>query len=320
MNINRIGVLTSGGDAPGMNAAVRAVVRAGIAEGKEMFVVYDGYKGLVEDKIVKVDRSFVSEIITRGGTIIHSARLPEFKDPEVRKIAVKNLKARGIDALIVIGGDGTYMGAKALTEMGINCIALPGTIDNDIASTDYTIGFDTCLNTISNAVSNLRDTSFSHHRCSVIEVMGRYCGDLAIYSGIACGADLIISSEYQLSVSEIIAKIKRMHENGRSHIIVIVTEKLFDVHKLAKEIEEGANIEAKAEVLGRIQRGGSPSARDRVLAAQLATYAVELLVAGKGGRCVGVRGEDLVDYDIMEALAMKRAEHDDLIHVIEKLR
>ena len=320
MNINRIGVLTSGGDAPGMNAAVRAVVRAGIAEGKEMFVVYDGYKGLVEDKIVKVDRSFVSEIITRGGTIIHSARLPEFKDIEVRKIAVKNLKARGIDALVVIGGDGTYMGAKALTEMGINCIAIPGTIDNDIASTDYTIGFDTCLNTISNAVSNLRDTSFSHHRCSVIEVMGRYCGDLAIYSGIACGADLIISSEYQLSVSEMIAKIKKMHENGRSHIIVIVTEKLFDVHKLAKEIEEGTNIEAKAEVLGRIQRGGSPSARDRVLAAQLATYAVELLVAGKGGRCVGVRGEDLVDYDIMEALAMKRAKHDDLIHVIEKLR
>ena len=212
------------------------------------------------------------------------------------------------------------MGAKALTEMGINCIAVPGTIDNDIASTDYTIGFDTCLNTICNAVSNLRDTSFSHHRCSVIEVMGRYCGDLAIYAGIACGADLTISSDYKLTVEEIIAKTKRMHENGRSHIIIVVTEKLFDVHELAKQIQEGAGIEAKAEVLGRIQRGGSPTARDRVLAAQLATYAVELLVSGKGGRCVGLRGEELVDYDIMEALSMKRASHDDLIRVIEKLR
>lgn len=320
MNINKIGVLTSGGDAPGMNAAVRAIVRAGLAEGKEMYVVYDGYKGLIDKNIVKADRSFVSDIITRGGTIIHSARLPEFKDPEVRKIAVQNLKELGIDALVVIGGDGTYMGAKALTEMGINCIAVPGTIDNDIASTDYTIGFDTCCNTICDAVAKLRDTSFSHHRCSVIEVMGRYCGDLAIFSGIASGADIIISSDYQLTTSEIINKIRKMHENGRSHIIVVVTEKLFNVHNLAKEIEDAAGIETKAEVLGRIQRGGSPSCKDRVLAAQLGTYAVELLVAGKGGRCVGVRGDEVVDYDIMEALSMKRNTHDDLVHVIEKLR
>ncbi len=320
MTINKIGVLTSGGDAPGMNAAVRAVIRAGLSEGKEMYVVYDGYKGLIDDNIQEVDRSFVSEIITRGGTIIHSARLPEFKEEKVRQIAVDNLRKRGIDALVVIGGDGTYMGAKALTAMGINCIAIPGTIDNDIASTDYTIGFDTCLNTICDAVSKLRDTSFSHHRCSVIEVMGRYCGDLAIYAGIACGADLIISSDYKLTAEEIANQIKKMHENGRSHIIVIVTEKIFDVNALAKEIENIAGIEAKSEVLGRIQRGGSPSARDRVLAAQLATYAVELLVAGKGGRCVGVRGDNIVDYDIMEALSMKRTKHDDLIHVIEKLR
>lgn len=320
MTINKIGVLTSGGDAPGMNAAVRAVIRAGLSEGKEMYVVYDGYKGLIDDNIQKVDRSFVSEIITRGGTIIHSARLPEFKEEKVRQIAVDNLRKRGIDALVVIGGDGTYMGAKALTAMGINCIAIPGTIDNDIASTDYTIGFDTCLNTICDAVSKLRDTSFSHHRCSVIEVMGRYCGDLAIYAGIACGADLIISSDYKLTAEEIANQIKKMHENGRSHIIVIVTEKIFDVNALAKEIENIGGIEAKSEVLGRIQRGGSPSARDRVLAAQLATYAVELLVAGKGGRCVGVRGDNIVDYDIMEALSMKRTKHDDLIHVIEKLR
>ena len=320
MEINRIGVLTSGGDAPGMNAAVRAIVRAGLAAGKEMFVVYDGYKGLVENKIMQVDRLFVSEIITRGGTIIHSARLPEFKDPEVRKIAVKNLKERGIDALVVIGGDGSYMGAKALTEMGINCIGLPGTIDNDIASTDFTIGFDTCLNTICEAVDKLRDTSFSHHRCSVIEVMGRYCGDLAIYAGIGCGADLIISSDHPLSKDKAIEQIRKMHESGRMHIIVIITEHICDVHEFAKEIEEKAGIEARAEVLGRIQRGGSPSARDRVLAAEMGVKAIDLLCEGKGGRCVGLRGQELVDYDIMEALSMNRAPQKELLDVIYKLR
>lgn len=320
MDIKRIGVLTSGGDAPGMNAAVRAIVRAGLAAGMETFAVYDGYKGLIDNNIVQVDRSFVSEMIARGGTLIHSARLPEFKDIAVRQIAVNHLKERGIDALVVIGGDGTYMGAKALTEMGINCIALPGTIDNDIASTDFTIGFDTCLNTICEAVDKLRDTSFSHHRCSVIEVMGRYCGDLAIHAGIGCGADIIISSDHPLAKEDAINSINKIHQSGRSHIIVIVTEHLCDVHAFAKEIEKETGIETRAEVLGRIQRGGSPSARDRVLAAEMGVYAVDLLREGKGGRCVGIRGDQLVDYDIMEALAMKRDKNELLLKVIRKLR
>ncbi len=320
MSIKRIGVLTSGGDAPGMNAAIRAIVRAGLAANMETFVVYDGYKGLIDNNIVQVDRSFVSEIITRGGTLIHSARLPEFKDVNVRQIAVNHLKEHGIDALVVIGGDGTYMGAKALTEMGINCIALPGTIDNDIASTDFTIGFDTCLNTICDAVDKLRDTSFSHHRCSVIEVMGRYCGDLAIHSGIGCGADIIISSDHPLTKEDAIASINKMHQSGRSHIIVIITEHLCDVHAFAKEIEKETGVETRAEVLGRVQRGGSPSARDRILAAQMGAYAVDLLREGKGGRCVGIRGDHLVDYDIMEALAMKRNKNESLLKVIQKLR
>ncbi len=320
MEINRIGVLTSGGDAPGMNAAVRAIVRSGIACGKEMYVIYDGYKGLVDDNIKHVDREFVSEIITRGGTIIHSARLPEFKDPEVRQIAIRNLKSHGIEALVVIGGDGTYQGALALTKMGINCIAIPGTIDNDIASSDYTIGFDTCLNTICDAVDKLRDTSFSHHRCSVIEVMGRYCGDLAIYSGIACGADIIISSDHPLSKEDAFQSIRRIHENGRNHIIVIVTEHLCDVKEFAREIEKETGIETRSEVLGRIQRGGSPSAKDRILAAQMGVKAVSLLCEGKGGRCVGIKNDEIVDFDIEEALKMPRQVRPDLLTVIRYLR
>lgn len=320
MEISRIGILTSGGDAPGMNAAVRAIVRSGLACGKEMFVIYDGYKGLIDDNIKQVDRAFVSDIITRGGTLIHSARLPEFKEEEVRKVAVKNLKSHGIQALVVIGGDGTYQGALALTKMGINCIAIPGTIDNDIASSDYTIGFDTCLNTICDAVDKLRDTSFSHHRCSVIEVMGRYCGDLAIYSGIACGADIIISSDHPMSKEEAFKSIRTIHENGRSHIIVIVTEHLYDVKQFAKEIEAATGIETRSEVLGRIQRGGSPSARDRVLAAQLGVHAIELLCEGQGGKCVGIQNDKIVDFDIDEALKMPRTVRDDLLSVIRYLR
>lgn len=317
--INRIGVLTSGGDAPGMNAAVRAIIRAGIKNGKEMFVIYDGYRGLVDGEIQQVDRNFVSDIINRGGTIIRSARLPEFKELEVQKKAVEQLKKHGIDALVVIGGDGTYMGAKKLSNLGINCIAIPGTIDNDIASTDYTIGFDTALNTICDAVSKLRDTSSSHQRCSVIEVMGRYCGDLALFSGIASGADLIISTDHPLSRGESIERIKKMRAEGKRHVIVIITEKLCDVHEFARDIEKQTGYECRAEVLGRIQRGGSPSAFDRVLAAKLGTYAVECLLENKSGRCVGIINNQLTDIDILEALDMKRDTHANIIHIISTL-
>lgn len=317
--MKRVGILTSGGDAPGMNAAVRAVVRAGLYHGLEMFVIYDGYKGLVEGNIQQVDRDFVSDIVNRGGTIIRSARLPEFKEVETRKKGIEQLKKFGIDALVCIGGDGTYQGAKALSNMGINCIALPGTIDNDIASTDFTIGFDTALNTIVEAVDKLRDTSTSHQRCSIVEVMGRYCGDLALFSGIACGADLIVTSDYQLTRSEIIEKLAEMHKNGKRHAMVIITEKLCDVNELAHDIEKESGFECRAEVLGRIQRGGSPTARDRFLAGQMGVRAIELLLEGKGGRCVGLRGSKLVDYDIDDALKMKRDTHTELVDVIHSI-
>lgn len=317
--MKRVGILTSGGDAPGMNAAVRAVVRAGLYHGLEMYVIYDGYKGLVEGNIVRVERDFVSDIINRGGTIIRSARLPEFKEIETRQKGVDQLKKFGIEALVCIGGDGTYQGAKALSNMGINCIALPGTIDNDVASSDFTIGFDTALNTIVDAVGKLRDTSSSHQRCSVIEVMGRYCGDLALYSGIACGADLIVTSDHPLTRTQIIEKLTEKHNESKRHAIVIITEKLCDVHELARDIEHYSGYECRAEVLGRIQRGGTPTARDRILAGRMGVKAIELLIEGKGGRCIGLRGMDLVDYDIDDALKMERDIHKDLIKVISSI-
>jgi len=318
--VKRIGVLTSGGDSPGMNAAIRAIVRAGLKYGKEMFVIYNGYKGLVEGQIEQVDRSFVSSIINLGGTILRSARLPEFADVIVRQKGVDQLRKHGIDALVVIGGDGTYMGAKKLSEMGINCIGLPGTIDNDIACTDYTIGFDTCLNTILNAVDKLRDTTSSHQRCSIIEVMGNRSGDLALFSGIACGAELIVSSDHLIPKKEIMDAMQAQKKSAKQHAMIIVSEKLFDVQELAREIEREVGFEARAEVLGRIQRGGSPSAFDRILASRMGAYAIDCLMEGKSGRCIAIVGSDIVDYDIYEALAMQRNPHTHLLKVIDTLK
>ena len=318
--INRIGVLTSGGDSPGMNAAIRAIVRAGIKHGKEMYFIYDGYRGLVEGNIERVDRTSVANIITWGGTVIRSARLPEFADLEVRKKGVEQLRKFGIDALVVIGGDGTYMGAKKLTEMGINCIGLPGTIDNDLACTEYTIGFDTALNTIVEAVDKLRDTSSSHQRCSVIEVMGNHCGDLALYSGVACGAELIISPDHMVPKEEVMTTLRDLKTSSKRHALVIVSEKLFDVKDFAREIEKETGFETRSEVLGRIQRGGSPSAFDRILAARMGVYAIECLLEGKSGRCVGIINNRLVDFDIYEALKMQRDKHEQLLKVIATLK
>ncbi|HOJ45500.1 MAG TPA: 6-phosphofructokinase [Bacilli bacterium] len=318
--VKRIGVLTSGGDSPGMNAAIRAIVRAGLKYGKEMFVIYNGYKGLVEGQIEQVDRSFVSSIINLGGTILRSARLPEFADPIVRQKGVDQLRKHGIDALVVIGGDGTYMGAKKLSEMGINCIGLPGTIDNDIACTDYTIGFDTCLNTILNAVDKLRDTTSSHQRCSIIEVMGNRSGDLALFSGIACGAELIVSSDHLIPKKEIMDAMQAQKKSAKQHAMIIVSEKLFDVQELAREIEREVGFEARAEILGRIQRGGSPSAFDRILASRMGAYAIDCLMEGKSGRCIAIVGSDIVDFDIYEALAMQRNPHTHLLKVIDTLK
>ncbi len=320
--IKRIGVLTSGGDAPGMNAAIRAVVRAGIASGLEVYGIREGYRGLIEDKIELMTRKSVSGIINRGGTVLRTARLPEFKEESVRQIAVNNLKKHGIEALVVIGGDGSYMGAKKLTEMGINCIGLPGTIDNDIASTDNTIGFDTCLNTIIDAVDKVRDTSEAQNRAYIIEVMGHYCGDLALYSGVSEGADLVIEPEHMMSDEQIISTLKEMKDvQGRKSIIAIISENLHsNLQQLCKDIEDKVGYSCRLTILGYIQRGGNPSSYDRMLATRMGAYAVQLLLDGKGGRCVGVKGDKMVDYDIYEALDMKKDKHEELLGLVDLLQ
>ncbi len=318
--IKRVGILTSGGDAPGMNACLRAVIRAGISQGLEMYVIFNGYKGIIDRDIQRVSRSFVSEVINRGGTIIGTARLPEFAKEEVQDQAVKILKEYGIDALVTIGGDGTYRGALALSRKGINCIAIPGTIDNDVASTDFTIGFDTALNTIVECVDKLRDTSSSHQRCSVIEVMGRDCGDLAIYAGIACGAEIVVTKEHGLTRSDLKESIKQQINEGKHHIMVIITEHLCDVKELAKEIEKDCGIEARSEVLGRIQRGGRPSGQDRVRAARLGVFAIDQLLEGKSGVCVGCIYSKLTSTPIEEALKMKNKDNHNLMRVSDLIK
>ena len=317
--IKRIAVLTSGGDAPGMNACVRAVIRAALAHGIEPFVVYEGYKGLVEGKIVQVDKKFTQDIINRGGTIILSARLPEFVDVEVQKQAIEQLKKHEIDALVGIGGDGTYKGLLALHNLGFPVIGIPGTIDNDVASTDYTIGFDTALNTICECVDKIKDTSSSHQRCSVIEVMGRFCGDLAIFSGIAEAAELTITPDHQIDENMIFNKLKTMHDKEKSHAIVIISEHMADVHEFAKRIEEETGFETRAEILGRLQRGGSPTASDRILASRMGSCAIDLLINDITGRVVGIKKNMMVDYPIKQALSMERDVHKNLLKLIDLL-
>jgi 6-phosphofructokinase 1 len=302
----KIGVLTSGGDAPGMNAAIRAVVRTALHYGMEAYGIYDGYKGLVEGKIVRLGRNDVGQILNHGGTILGSSRLKEFKEIAVRQIAVDNLKEKGIDALVVIGGDGTYRGAMALTEMGINCVAIPGTIDNDISSTEYTIGFFTALDTAIGAIDKLRDTSFSHQRCTVVEVMGRDCGDLSIYSGIACGAEIVITRETGFNKENIFKQVTYAKSIGKRHLIIVVAENITDVFELAKEVEEHSGYESRATVLGHIQRGGTPSAFDRILASKMGSYAVSVLRQGLGGQAICARGIEIKHIDIQQALDVKR--------------
>lgn len=318
--IKRIAVLTSGGDAPGMNAAIRVCIRAGLFYGKEMYVVYDGYKGLVEGDIHQVTKDFTSDIINRGGTIIRTSRLPEFKNPDVVAKAVQNLKDYEIDALIGIGGDGTYKGLLSLAKQGVKVIGIPGTIDNDVASTDETIGFSTALNTICDCVDKIKDTSSSHQRCSVIEVMGRHCGDLAIFSSIAEAAEMTVTFDHPISDEVLYSKLRKIKSQRKSHAIVIVSENLLDINEFAKKIEKETGFETKAEVLGRLQRGGSPSAADRILASRLGSHAIELLNNGKAGRVVGIRDNHIVDYDIEEALTMKRDIHKNLLKLIDMLQ
>lgn len=315
-----IGVLTSGGDAPGMNAAIRAVTRTCLNKGIKVYGVKLGYKGLHDGEFIEFDSHSTRNIINIGGTFLKSARFPEFKDPQVRQEAIEQMKKVGMEALVVVGGDGSYNGALKLTEMGINCIGIPGTIDNDIPDTDFTIGFDTALNTIVDALDKLRDTSSSHQRCTILEVMGRRCGDLAVHAGLACGAEMIVTSESGYDEEEIIATLKRSKASDKKHALVVITEHITDVHQLAKRVEEATGFETRANVLGHMQRGGSPTARDRVLATRMGIKAVELLEEGKGGLCVSdVKGE-IVGLPIQEVLGHKRKVNQGIYEDVLKLR
>jgi 6-phosphofructokinase 1 len=304
--MEKLAVLTSGGDSPGMNAAIRAVIRNGLANKFETYVVNDGFKGLFEDRITKVDHMFVSEIIHRGGTIIGTARLPEFLKIEIQKKAAANLKAKGINNLVVIGGDGSYMGALALSKLGINVVCLPGTIDNDIVSTDFTIGFDTALNTAVEAIDKLRDTSTSHQRISIVEVMGRNCGDLALFAGAATGAELILTAERNIDNEEIIKILSKQRKKGKKHGIVVVSENLLNLNNLAKHIEKQLKVEVRTTVLGHVQRGGYPSAADRVLATRMGVRAVEALIEKIPSSCIGIIANEVEVFDLKEALSKKR--------------
>ena len=317
--IRKIGVLTSGGDAPGMNAAIRAVTRSAISNGIEVVGIRDGYKGLVEGNYIPFNKNSVSETISRGGTILGSARLPEFKEEEVQLKGVEKLKEAGVDAIVVIGGDGSYRGAEALTKHGINCIALPGTIDNDIQGTDFTIGFDTALNTIVECVDKLKDTSSSHHRCSVVEVMGNRCGDLAIHSGISCGAEILITPETGYDEEAVLEKLKYLENQGKNHAIVIVSEKVCDVNSLADKISKTTGFAGRATILGHIQRGGSPTPNDRVLASRMGCKAVELLINGVGGHCVCIQNNEITSMPIEECISLPRGNRKEFYRIFDRL-
>lgn len=317
--MKRIGVLTSGGDSPGMNPAIRAVVRKAIYHNLEVFGVYGGYTGLINGNIKKLELGSVGDIIQRGGTMLFSARCPEFRTKEGQQKGIEQLKAHGIDGLVVIGGDGSYRGAKALTEQGYPCVGVPGTIDNDIPGTEFTIGFDTALNTVIDALDKIRDTATSHERTFVIEVMGRDAGDIALWAGLSGGAETILIPEENYDINEIAERLRKGHERGKKHSIIVVAEGVTSGVEFGKKIKEVTSFDTKVSVLGHIQRGGSPTAFDRVLASRLGARAVELLIEGKGGRAVGIEKNSLVDYDIIEALGRKHKLDLDLYRLSKEL-
>lgn len=319
--IKKIGVLTSGGDAPGMNAAIRAVVRAGIHYGLEVYGIEDGFLGLVKgDKYIKpMCRGSVTDIITRGGTTLGTARLKEFQEIPMTQKGIDNLKALGIDALVTIGGDGTFYAAERMSRLGMPCVSIPGTIDNDIASTDYTIGFDTAVNTAVEAIDKLRDTSNSHQRCTIVEVMGRYCGDIALAVAVATGAEIVVTSKETFDIQKILEEAKTCKELNKRHAIFIISENITDVHALAKQVEEYSGFSSRATVLSHIQRGGSPSAKDRILASQFGLLAVEALINGKSNITLGFIDNKFVEIPIKEALQMKRNKFlrfEEIMHIL----
>lgn len=299
--MKRIAVLTSGGDAPGMNAAVRAVVRKAISEGMEVYGINRGYAGMVEGDIFPLEANGVSNILSRGGTFLQSARYPEFAQVEGQLKGIEQLKKFGIEGVVVIGGDGSYHGAMRLTEHGFPAVGVPGTIDNDIVGTDYTIGFDTAVNTAVDALDKIRDTSFSHGRTFVVEVMGRNAGDIALWSGIAAGADQIIIPEEAYDINEVVAKVKEGYKSkGKNHHLIVLAEGVMHAEAFAAKMKEaGDESDLRVTNLGHILRGGAPTPRDRVLASWMGAHAVELLKAGRGGLAVGVHNEELVEHPIL---------------------
>lgn len=318
--VKTIGVLTSGGDSPGMNAAIRAVVRCGAEEGMRVLGIRYGYMGLLKGDMVEMNPKSVSEIIQKGGTILYTARCLEFKEEAgLQKAKAVGLEA-GLDGIVVIGGDGSFRGARDLSLRGIPCVGIPGTIDNDIASTEYTIGYDTALNTVIQNVDKLRDTTLSHDRCSVVEVMGRNAGHIALNAGIACGAVAILVPEVAYDIQkDVIDRIIASKKAGKNNFIVLVAEGIGHANEIAAEIEEKTGVETRATILGHIQRGGSPTIRDRVTASEMGAYAVKLLKDGVGNRVVGIKDGKLVDYDILEALNMKKTIDKDLLELAKTI-
>ena len=311
-----IAVLTSGGDAPGMNAAVRAVVRAGINKGMRVYGVYRGYNGLLNGDVQEMNLRSVSDIIGFGGTMLYTARSEEFATPAGIKKAADFCRSIDVSGVVVIGGDGSFKGARALTNAGINCIGIPGTIDNDIACSEYTVGFDTAMNTALQMVDRIRDTAQSHDRCSIVEVMGRRCGDIALQTGIATGATAILVPEIPYNIErDVIQRIVNTQKTGKKHFIIVVAEGVGKVAELANYIENRLGIETRATILGHVQRGGSPTLRDRVVASEMGFRAVELLEKNLGNRVVAMKYGKIIDLDINEALDMQRVFDEDLYKI-----
>ena len=307
MSVKRIGVLTSGGDAPGMNACVRAVIRTALYHGVECYGIRRGYNGLISGDIIKLDEKSVGHIINRGGTILNTARSKEFMTEEGQKRAVSTCKFLGLDSIIAIGGDGTFRGAVALSRHGINVVAIPATIDNDLCCTNYSIGFDTAANTAIECIDKLRDTMQSHERCSVVEVMGRNAGYLAMYVGLAVGATAVLVPEEAIDFErDVIEKIRRARLNGFTHYMIVVAEGAGSAAEIAARIKNAIDLDPRVTVLGHIQRGGSPTGRDRVNATKMGYMAVELLLQGKTNRVVCTKNGSFTDVDIEEGLCMQR--------------
>lgn len=318
--MKKIAILTSGGDAPGMNACIRAVVRSALNAGLEVYGVDRGYNGLVKNEIIKMNTHSVCDIIQRGGTILKTARCLEFKDPAVRKIAADNLKKLGVEGLVVIGGDGSFTGAKLLSdEHGINVVGIPGTIDNDLAYTDYTLGFDTAVNTVLWAINALRDTMTSHDRVSLVKVMGRRCGDIALYAGICGGAEYILVPEVPYDIQKIANEIKNNREHGKTANVIVLAEGAGNENEIKTIVSVISGTDVKVTTLGHIQRGGSPSMADRMLAAKFGVHAVDLLLQGKTNRVIGCHGRETIDLDITEALSMKKDIDKNLYDMAAKL-